>query len=192
MGFYGSRFFIPPNSDPLNEVADPLVWTEQKHYGAQMAIRMASEGVSGVEKAAVFPADFMPGFSHSPVKPLRIAMYRRGWGGNMDEGWTRWLLEQYGFEYTTVTDKEVKEGLEGSDVFILPSDPPALITGEGVEEWYEKRFKGAYTAPILPPEYKTGIGEDGVGKVKEFVDKGGRVLALYESCEFAVEKLGVP
>jgi len=133
-----------------------------------------------------------PGFSHGPVKPLRIAMYQRYWGGNMDEGWTRWLLEQYGFEYTTVMDNEVKEGLEGYDVFILPSDPPALITGEGVEEWYEKKFKGALTVPVLPPEYKTGIGEEGVEKVKEFVEKGGRVLALYESCEFAIEKLGVP
>ncbi|MCB2171239.1 peptidase M14 family protein, partial [archaeon] len=63
MGFYGSRFFIPPNSNPVNEVADPLVWVEQKHYGAQMAIRMESEGIIGVEQAAVFPADFMPGFS---------------------------------------------------------------------------------------------------------------------------------
>ncbi len=133
-----------------------------------------------------------PRFSHGLVKPLRIALYQRYWGGNMDEGWTRWLLEQYGFEYTTVRDEEVKEGLEGFDVFILPSDPPALITGEGVEEWYEKRFKGALTVPVLPPEYKTGIGEEGVEKVKGFVEKGGRVLALYESCEFAIEKLGVP
>jgi len=133
-----------------------------------------------------------PGFSHGPVKPLRIAMYQRYWGGNMDEGWTRWLLEQYGFEYSTVMDEEVKEGLEDFDVFILPSDPPAFITGEGVEEWYEKKFKGALTVPVLPPEYKTGIGEEGVEKVKEFVEKGSRVLALYESCEFAIEKLGVP
>jgi len=133
-----------------------------------------------------------PGFIHSPIKPLKVAMYQRYWGGNMDEGWTRWLLEQYGFEYTTVMDAEVKEGLEDYDVFILPSDPPALITGEGVEEWYEKKFKGALTVPVLPPEYKTGIGEEGVEKVKEFVEKGGKVLALYESCEFAIEKLGVP
>ena len=63
MGWYGSRFFVPPNSNPLNEVADPLVWTEQKHYGAQITIRMASEGITGVEQAAVFPSDFMPGFS---------------------------------------------------------------------------------------------------------------------------------
>ncbi len=136
--------------------------------------------------------DEEPGFSHGPVKPLKIALYQRYWGGNMDEGWTRWLLEQYGFEYTTVMDEEVKEGLRGYDVFILPSDPPAFITGEGVEEWYEEKFKGTLTAPVLPPEYKTGIGEEGVEKVKEFVEKGGRVLALYESCEFAIEELGVP
>lgn len=133
-----------------------------------------------------------PWFNHVPVKPLKVAMYQRYWGGNMDEGWTRWLLEQYGFEYATVMDKEVQEGLEDYNVFILPSDPPALITGEGVDEWYDKRSKGAHTAPVLPPEYKTGIGEEGVEKVKEFVEKGGRVLALYESCEFAIEKLGVP
>ncbi len=133
-----------------------------------------------------------PGFKCEPIKPLRVAMYQRYWGGNMDEGWTRWLLEQYGFEYTTVMDKEVKEGLDGYDVLILPSDSPALITGEKVEEYYEKRFKGAMTAPVLPPEYKTGIGEEGVKKVKEWVEKGGRLLCLYESCEFATEKLGVP
>lgn len=132
-----------------------------------------------------------PRFKHAPVKPLRVAMYQRYWGGNMDEGWTRWLLEQYGFQYATVMDKEVKEGLEGFDVLILPSDPSALITGEKVDEYYEKKYKGAVTAPVLPPEYKTGIGEEGVKKVKEWVEKGGTLLCLYESCEFATEKLGV-
>ncbi|MBN2334633.1 peptidase M14 family protein [Candidatus Bathyarchaeota archaeon] len=148
--------------------------------------------VAGETRVSFIGVEEKPGFSHSPVKPLRVAMYQRYWGGNMDEGWTRWLLEQFGFEYTTVRDEEVKAGLEGYDVLILPSDPPALITGEGVDEWYEKRYKGAFTAPVLPPEYKTGIGEEGVEKVKEFVEKGGTLLALYESCEFAIEKLKVP
>ena len=88
-------------------------------------------------------------------------------------------------------DKEIKEGLEGFDVLILPSDPPALITGEKVDEYYEKKYKGTVTAPVLPPEYKTGIGEEGVKKLKEWVEKGGTLLCLYESCEFAAEKLGV-
>lgn len=126
------------------------------------------------------------------VKPLKVAIYQRYWGGNMDEGWTRWLLEQFDFEYTTVMDEEVKSGLDDYDVLILPSDPLALITGEKVDEYYEKRFKGAFTAPVLPEKYKSGIGEEGVKKVQEFVEKGGTLIALYESCEFATEKLGIP
>ena len=131
-----------------------------------------------------------PRFKHTPVKPLRVAMYQRYWGGNLDEGWTRWLLEQYHFNYSTVTDKDINEGLDGFDVLILPSDPVALITGEKVNEYYEKKYKGA-TPPVFPPEYKTGIGEEGVNKLKEWVDRGGSLLCLYESCEFAIEKLGI-
>ena len=133
-----------------------------------------------------------PVFKHSPIKPLKVAVYQRMWGGNMDEGWTRWLLEQFYFDYTTVKDEDVKNELDNYDVLILPSDSTALITGEGVEEYYEKRYKGVFTAPVLPPEYKTGIGEDGVEKVKEFVENGGTLVALYESSEFAIEKLGIP
>ena len=109
----------------------------------------------------------------------------------MDEGWTRWLLEQFEFEYTTVKDEEVKAGLEDFDVLILPSDDTALITGEKVEEHYEKKYKGAFAPPVLPDEYKSGIGEEGVKKINEFVENGGTVIALYESAGFATEKLGI-
>lgn len=126
------------------------------------------------------------------VKPLRVAMYQRYWGGNMDEGWTRWLLEQFDFEYTSVMDEDINEGLDDFDVLILPSDATALITGEDVEEYYEEKYKGAFTAPVLPEKYKSGIGEEGVEKVNEFVENGGTVIALYESCDFAIEKLNVP
>ncbi len=134
-----------------------------------------------------------PGFERHEVKPLRIAMYQRYWGGNMDEGWTRWLLEQYGFEFTTVKDEEVKAGLEGKyDVLILPSDATPFITGEKLEEYFEKRFKGRRTVPVFPPEYRSGIGEDGVEKIKEFVEVGGTLLALNESSNFIIEELKLP
>jgi len=140
----------------------------------------------------LIPVDKVLKAESKEVKPLRIAMYQRYWGGNMDEGWTRWLLEQFDFKYTTVMDEEIKAGLEKYDVLIIPSDPPALITGEKVEEYYEKKYKGAYSAPVLPEKYKSGIGEEGVKKINEFVENGGTVITLYESCEFATEKLGVP
>jgi len=128
-----------------------------------------------------------------PVKKLRVAMYQRYRGGNMDEGWNRWLMEQYGFDYTTVRDDEVKAGLKGKyDVLILPSDAPALITGDKIEEYYEKQYKGRMTPPNYPEEYRSGIGEEGVTKIKEFVEAGGTLLTLNAATEFAIDKLKVP
>ncbi|MBD3205195.1 peptidase M14 family protein [Candidatus Bathyarchaeota archaeon] len=136
--------------------------------------------------------DSDPDFRFVEVNPLRVAIYQRYWGGNTDEGWTRWLLEQFYFDYETVKDEDVKSGLEEYDVLIIPSDSTAMITGEKVEEWFKEKFKGRVSVPLLPPEYKSGIGEEGVEKIKEFVENGGTVLALYDSCDFAIEKLELP
>jgi hypothetical protein len=124
------------------------------------------------------------------IKPLRIAVYQRYYGGNMDEGWTRWLLENYEFDYTSVMDEEIKKGIEGNyDILIFPSDPTPMITGDGLEEYYERRGRGF---PLYPPEYLSGIGKDGVDKVKEFIDAGGTVLTLNEASNFAIEGLNLP
>jgi len=126
------------------------------------------------------------------VKPPRIAIYQRYWGGNMDEGWTRWLLEQFRFQYTTVMDKEIKEGKlkEKFDVLLLPSDATPLITGEKLEEYFTRqRFPGYM--PTFPPEYRSGIGAEGVEAIKKFVESGGTLVAMNKSCDFAIEKLGL-
>ncbi|HEX9563027.1 MAG TPA: M14 metallopeptidase family protein, partial [Gemmatimonadaceae bacterium] len=66
------------------------------------------------------------------VRRLRIGMYQRYYGGNMDEGWTRFVLEQWGFPYKSLLDAEIKAGnLETRyDVIILPDDDVRMITGE--------------------------------------------------------------
>ena len=57
----------------------------------------------------------------------------------------------------------IKEGLEGKyDVLIFPGDPDEVIKGDKIEEYYEKRYKGMVTIPKFPPEYRSGIGEEGV------------------------------
>jgi hypothetical protein len=58
------------------------------------------------------------------MKRLRIAMYQRYGGGNIDEGWTRLLLEQFSFPYASIKDADIKKGNlnERYDVIILPLD----------------------------------------------------------------------
>lgn len=120
------------------------------------------------------------------VKRLRVGMYQRYWGGNMDEGWTRFLLEQFAFPYASLKDAEIKKGSlnEKYDVIILPNDSTGMITGERLES-----FEGRM--PAHPPEYLSGIGKEGTEALKTFVEKGGILVTLGEACNFAIEKLGL-
>ncbi len=132
------------------------------------------------------------------LKRLRVGMYQRYRGGNIDEGWTRLLLEQFSFPYTSLMDAEIKKGGldERYDVIILPEDSTARITGErspvsgrggpGGRSEFAERMDEAY-----PPEYRTGIGAEGVTALKSFVEKGGTLVALGGASEFAIEKLGL-
>lgn len=128
------------------------------------------------------------------IKMKKIGIFQRYYGGNADEGWTRWLLEQYRFRYRTIMDKDILRGRLSSkyDVIILPSDAKELLMGDKIEEYYEKRWGGGSTLPNYPKEYQSGFGEEGVKKLKEFVEEGGTLLCFGESSEFAIEKMELP
>lgn len=100
----------------------------------------------------------------------------------MDEGWTRWVLEQYEVPYKSVFDKEIRQGNlnELFDVIILPDLRENLIV-EGMSE------------TSVPPEYAGGIGEVGVNNLIDFVKSGGTVITLNGSADFAIKhfRLGV-
>jgi len=59
------------------------------------------------------------------TKRLRVAMYQRYGGGNIDEGWSRLTLEQFSFPYTSLFDPELKKGSlkDKYDVIIFPTIP---------------------------------------------------------------------
>jgi hypothetical protein len=59
-----------------------------------------------------------------------------------------------------------------------------MITGERLESW-EGRM------PAYPPEYRSGIGKEGVEALKAFVEKGGTLVTLGEASNLAIEKFGL-
>ena len=125
------------------------------------------------------------------VKRLRVGMYQRYSGGNMDEGWTRFLLEQFSLPYTTLMDAEIKKGVLNAkyDVIILPDDSTAMITGERSVVSGGERSRPM--SPV-PPEYRSGIGNEGVEALKAFVQKGGTLVTLGQATGFAIERFGLP
>src|SRR5438132_6204611 len=43
----------------------------------------------------------------------------------------------------------------------------------------------------VPPEYRSGIGDEGTEAIEQFVKSGGTLVALNHACNFALEKLGL-
>ena len=120
------------------------------------------------------------------VKRLRLGMYQRYYGGNMDEGWTRLVLEKFSFPYATLMDAEIKKGnlRDRYDVIILPDDSPEMIRGEIPERY--RRFISA-----VPPEYRSGIGQEGIDALKDFVEKGGTLVTLGQASGLAIDKFSL-
>jgi len=120
------------------------------------------------------------------LKPVRVAIYKP-YFSSIDEGWTRFVLEQYGFAVKNVENKEVKAGNLNAkhDVIILPDTTRQIILeGRPSKEGYFEEF---------PPEYTGGIGKEGVNSLKDFVEKGGTLIALAHATELLTgEEFNLP
>jgi Zinc carboxypeptidase len=121
------------------------------------------------------------------LKAPRVAVYK-SYIPAIDEGWTRFVLEQYGFNVKNIENKEVKAGNLGSnwDVIILPdSSKDSIVDGKS-------RGEGGYSEE-LPPEYTGGIGKEGVHALREFVEKGGTLITLANSSDVVIgEEFNLP
>jgi hypothetical protein len=174
---------------------------------AGASVRRAREGGDGFRTgdflvaATVEPAlvsqvvdetgvDFMPldvdaTASSYPLTAQRVAMYQRYYGGNMDEGWTRWLLEDFAFPYTTLKDADIRAGNLNRrfDVIILPADSKAMMTGEDRDEDDTRD---------VPPEYRSGFGETGVAALEAFVENGGTLVTFAQAGTLVLDEFDVP
>ncbi|MFL6452081.1 MAG: M14 family metallopeptidase [Bryobacteraceae bacterium] len=127
--------------------------------------------------------DFSPtdkGAGWKPVAAPRVALYK-SWMASMDEGWTRWLLEKFGFQYKNVTDADLQAGdLRAKyDVIIFPDqNAGGLMNG--------------YSKGSMPDEYTGGIGTSGVAALKQFASTGGTVVCFNHASEFCIQDLGAP
>lgn len=112
-------------------------------------------------------------------KTRRIAMFRN-WSPSMDEGWTRWVFDQYHIPYTMITAKDIRAGNLGArfDAIILPDQNAAQIAGGP---------RGAY-----PDSLKGGLGADGAKQLAAFVGAGGTLVAFNEASDYAIDALSLP
>ena len=116
----------------------------------------------------------------TPLARPRVGLYRP-WTASMDEGWTRWLLENHGFEFANLANADVRAGeLAGRyDVIVLPADrPTSLLEG--------------FARGSVPPRYSGGLGEVGVRALDAFVRDGGTLLCMNQASDLCISELHLP
>ncbi|MGC2237594.1 MAG: M14 family metallopeptidase [Pyrinomonadaceae bacterium] len=115
----------------------------------------------------------------NPLKTQpKIGLYK-GFTGSMDEGWTRFVLDTFSVPFESVSDRDFRENRLNFDAIILPADSENSIVKGLSAEKYADEFAG-------------GIGEQGVGNLKKFVEAGGKLICFDDSCELVIKQFNLP
>src|SRR5690606_8281514 len=134
-------------------------------------------GNAGVQVA---PVGKLP-TSAIPIRQARIALWDR-YGGSMPSGWTRWLLEQYHCNFSVIYPPNIDAGNLHDQYDIV-----LLVNGATFSQ--NVRPPAAKNNPEIPEKYRNHIGNLTVAKsvprLREFLEKGGKVITLGSSAELA-------
>ena len=119
-----------------------------------------------------------PQLSQRPQLPkLSIALWDQ-YGGSMDAGWARWILEQFEFPFERVFAQRLDAGdlNKNFDVIVFVSGAIPEVGGQ---------LRPLPEIPDLPEEYRTHVGrvtaERTIPQLRQFVENGGTIVAIGES-----------
>ena len=109
---------------------------------------------------------------------------------NMDEGWTRWIVEGAGAftpdcaRFNSILNKEIRNEFKDGAwdkprTIIFPDQSPNQILN-------------GYPKSSMPDEYMGGVGKGGVENLRKFVEVGGTLVFLNRASSFAIEQFNLP
>jgi zinc carboxypeptidase len=131
------------------------------------------------------------------LRAPRIGLWDQ-YGGSMESGWTRWILEQFEFPFTRVYAPELDAGNMNAkyDVLILPSGAvPSATAGSGGRGG-RGGGGGAIDPQSVPAEYRHQLGrvtaDRTIPQIRAFVENGGTVVALSDAAMNLAEQLKLP
>ena len=114
------------------------------------------------------------------VRQPKLGLYQP-WTASMDEGWTRLVLENFEFPYTSMHNADVRAGnlITRYDCIVLPSVSVSSLVNGAPPESTEPRYVG-------------GIGQDGIVNLQDFVRAGGTLVCIDESCNLPIRYFNIP
>ena len=109
----------------------------------------------------------------------KVGLYK-SWVANMDEGWTRFVMDEYEFDMDTLHDADIKtKDLSQYDAIIIPSQRPGSILH-------------GHSTMDMPEKFTGGMGLKGSVALSDYVENGGTLIAFDEASDFVIEQFGLP
>jgi hypothetical protein len=167
-------------------------------------VQKALAGLLEKRHARAWMLDDATDIPMTALKNPRIGLYQ-SWWSNMDEGWSRYVLDDLGIPYTTLRnvdfrgpkaapdakpDKDKpKINLKAKyDVIVFASENADIIKTGKIDP--ASPYARWFTP--LPAEYEGGLEKEGVDALKAFVEQGGILVTLNEACKFALKEFEAP
>jgi ribosomal protein S18 acetylase RimI-like enzyme len=154
--------------------------------GARYSIRglAASVQTELVNTLALAAERMEPSAAAPALKRPRIGLVRP-WGSSMDEGWTRWVMEQYGFDLVTLRPSDFRSPLSAKvDVVIITEDGRLPVEGAA------GRGRGGGRA--VRPEYADAVSAADFDRFEQFIRDGGTLVCLGGASTFAIAQFKLP
>jgi hypothetical protein len=174
---------------PFNHSANSSFRAINEIFAAKGSVAVSGEDFSAtnIDKAkvdSILAANHLRAVSSKEegkaLKPQRVALYQP-WTASIDEGWTRWILEQFQFPFSTVHNSDIINGHlhEHYDVIVIP-------------DVNERQIIDGFRPGTIPERYAGGVGEEGVQELRDFVTDGGTLITFNNASMFAVNQFKLP
>ena len=196
----GSRsgiWAIPPESNAAAKVVNRLLAQGTKLWRAREPFGMNGTTFAAgtfIAEDAEYSKEILTDFGKSPLQVLetlpdirrsemrspRIGLYKSHIA-NAEEGWTRYVLDEYGLEYASLVNGDIHQGelVERFDALVIPHQPVHQIRRGHRESYYH-------------PKYSGGLGERGAENLRDFVEQGGTLITWDGSARYAIQQLDLP
>jgi hypothetical protein len=109
----------------------------------------------------------------------RVGLYK-SWTASIDEGWTRWVMDDFKLPYVSIGDSAVRAGSlrKRFDVIVIP-------------DLSLREVRDGMTDAQVPPPYAGGMGAEGLAALEQFAQEGGHLVLVDGATELAPAALGI-
>ncbi len=156
-----NQILVQTNAEELNKAAQDLI------------VNMASVIAAGNNDNA------------QRLKRPRVGIYR-SFVPTADEGWTRFVLDEFEFDYKTLEDGDLRRGefITQFDAIIFPDQRDStILLGRRADDNDDNKY---------PLEFTGGIGMLGLSQIHRFIETGGTLLAFDGATRLFIRQWALP